>query len=557
MKQKTASCFFIFILLWCILTPSWAVSPDSWKTMMYSSRDSSQSLSKLLNTFAQAMGLKLNFQEKQIVVNRVEMQTFSAPPSQFLDRLGFLYGFSWYVHTGTLYVSSTASEKLERIQLGSATATSARQTLVGLGIFETKFGWADADEQQPVAIVTGPSSYVALVRSVLSRNRESQVSMEPEVMVFQLKHASAADYETMVRDRPLRRSGVATTLRNLLSTSREQSMVEDWKAPGPIASSRMTLPEVSLPSINGVEPNLSGSPTVGNTIGARINNFRRSLQLPVIDVYEPLNAVLIRDLPDRRAMYAELIKQFDIPMRQVEIVATIVDVDVGTLREWLPSLNLAGSKVALNNQLSNLLSSPKSSEPNIVLAASNWLNLQIQSLESSGKAQVQSRPSVMTLDNLSAVLDLSQTAYIKLLGERTSDLKSVTVGTMLKVTPRIQGNGANYSIRINVDIEDGTLLAKSSLSEDQQAARSFISTQAILNPRESLVIGGYQRDHLEKQESGIPILSALPGLGRLFTSEVSGKGRRERLFILTARAVTDDSASDSLFGKAEPLYLTP
>lgn len=540
---------------WCLwLAGGWvafsamAVTPESWKSMTYSYRETPRSLGQILTAFSQAMGLKLKVNSERLLHQRAVADPVAVSPAQFMDRVGFVYGLTWFVHAGSLHVSETADEKLERIPLGAMTAASARQTLVGTGIFESKFGWGELDETHPVAIVTGPAAYIELVRSAVGRAAMERIATEPQLMVFPLKHASAADFETTVRDRTLIRPGVATTLRNLLSPSRDSITANDTKALGPIASARLPAADsgmLSLPGMSAIVQN--PNPALG---GGPAAYGRRSATAPVIDAYIPLNAVMVRDLPDRRPLYEALFQQLDVPTRKVEIVATIIDVDVGSLREWMPAVGLGGTRQSFSGQPGQLLDTTTASgatsissgtgDPTIVLISSNQLSLKIRSLESNGKAQVQSRPSVLTLDNLGAVLDLSQSAYFKLLGERTADLKTVTVGTMLKVTPRVLGEGTDPSIRIDVDIEDGNLLGSASGADIGQAVRSFISTQAIMRPREALVIGGYQRDHQEKSRSVVPLFSKIPWIGRLFESDVQGGRRRERLFVLTARVVTDE-----------------
>ncbi len=519
--------------------------------MTYSYRENPRSLGQVLTAFANAMGLRLSVSSAKLLEHRAIADPAAVPPAQYMERLGFVYGLSWFVHAGALHVSETLDDKIERIPMGSITASAAKQTLIGAGIFETRFGWGELDDSPPVAVVTGPVAYIELVRSAVGRVAKDRLAEEPQVMVFPLKYASAADFETHVRDRPMVRPGVATTLRNLLATVRDRSAVDDPKALGPIASARLSASESGfngLPSPSG----LGFSP--GATMPTTAYSYaRRGAFTPVIEAYLPLNAVIVRDYPERRPLYDTLFQQLDVPIRKVEIVAAIVDVDVGSLREWMPSLDVGGARQSWSSQPGSLaetssLSGTRSvssgaSDPTVVLISSNQLSLKIRSLESHGRAQVQSRPSVLTLDNLGAVLDLSQSAYFKLLGERTADLKSVTVGTMLKVTPRVLGADQASSIRIEVDIEDGALLGSASASDAGQATRSFISTQAIIRPGESLVIGGYQRDHSEKSNSAVPMLSKLPWIGRLFESDVQGSRRRERLFVLTARVVAEELAT--------------
>lgn len=66
---------------------------------------------------------------------------------------------------------------------------------------------------------------------------------------------------------------------------------------------------------------------------------------------------------------------------------------------------------------------------------------------------------------------------------------------------------------------------------------SAVSTEALVKPGESLVVGGYRRQQRQIKNSRVPGLSSVPLIGALFRSDSAANDERERLFILTARAL--------------------
>ena len=68
--------------------------------------------------------------------------------------------------------------------------------------------------------------------------------------------------------------------------------------------------------------------------------------------------------------------------------------------------------------------------------------------------------------------------------------------------------------------------------------RSTISTQAIINDGQALLIAGYAQESTESDESGVPGLSSVPILGRAFKFSGARKNRVDRFFLLTPRVVT-------------------
>jgi type III secretion protein C len=231
-------------------------------------------------------------------------------------------------------------------------------------------------------------------------------------------------------------------------------------------------------------------------------------------------------------MYKALIADLDIEPQQVEIEALIIDIDRSKLAsmgvEWGSTFNgktpdMTGNAIPLPLPGSTLL---------ISNAARFYAS--IKAMEGTGDVHVLAKPTVLTLDNVAAVLDLSQTAYVSLVGERVADLANVTAGTMLRVVPRIVREGANTRVRLEVDIEDGSL---PDASLKTAVTRSSISTQAIVGLQQTLMIGGYHSESHTVNKQKVPVLGDIPLVGGLFRSNSENHSERERLFLITPRLV--------------------
>lgn len=155
---------------------------------------------------------------------------------------------------------------------------------------------------------------------------------------------------------------------------------------------------------------------------------------------------------------------------------------------------------------------------------------------------------MLTLDNVAAVLDLSQTAYVPLVGERVADLADITAGTMLRVIPRLIREADGAKVHLEVDIEDGSLdgAGNSGPGKDSRSnvrvTRSTISTQAIVNLQQTLMIGGYRAERMATDKQKTPLLGDLPLVGGLFRNQTESRSTRERLFLITPRISGPDRA---------------
>lgn len=564
-----------------------AVAPVAWRDTLYSFRtDGEVTLSEALTHFTSTLGLELKFDDSALGRRAVRLTGKGASPSAFLDRLADAQGLDWFVHQGVLHVSARASAVNERISLGPQNPSEARDALIGIGLFESRFGWGEFNTDPPTALVSGPRAYVALVKRALAAPDDAHGRQErPRLMVFRLRHASAADREMRTREKTVALPGLVSTLNQLLTSTRALNPrpraadaeaggggrdAAAWRGGNPLVdlikgvsmgdkpldaglgelpAARLPLP-TPAPRLAG--PGTAASAPIASTAGPSSQRGVAGIQaedefMPSIAAYTPLNAVLVWDLPSRQSEYRALIDELDVPTRLVEINVTILDVKANALRDWSVDLSAGSGAAHLSLNAGGHIGTSGGgggtgvSGSTMVLWASDRLAVRLRALETRGQAQVLSRPSVLTMNNVGALLDMNQSAYVKLVGERATDLRTITAGTLLKVTPSIVGDAAAATgaegIRVTLDIEDGQLTDGAAASGAPGVSNSAVSTEAVVRPGESLVVGGYRRQDRQVINKRVPGLSSIPLLGALFRGDTALHDERERLFILTARAL--------------------
>jgi type III secretion protein C len=146
---------------------------------------------------------------------------------------------------------------------------------------------------------------------------------------------------------------------------------------------------------------------------------------------------------------------------------------------------------------------------------------------------------VVTLNNVQAILDRNVTFYTKLQGRNVAKLQPVSAGSLLRVTPRLVNDKGTNEIVLTLDIQDGQQQAQSAEVDSlPQVQNSSITTQAILKPGQSLLIGGFVQKEDVSGERRIPWLSDIPVLGHLFISHATGGQSVVRLFLITAKPLS-------------------
>jgi type III secretion protein C len=370
-----------------------------------------------------------------------------------------------------------------------------------------------------------------------SRPTQSQPAA-PQALTFRtfsLKYASAADQTFYQNGQEVKVPGVVTILRSMTGIS--GSLVAATYSPERRAGQ-------NVPSVRGKGLRRFNREERDDEQDPRDREAPRDTSSYVsdrdsavrIEADPNLNTVMVRDYADSMRMYEDLIAQLDREPQLVEIQVTIIDVDRSKLKDLgfdyrfndgRNSVNAGGGDPGPQN--GGLLL-------NTVLGNAGNFLARINALAKDGSAQVVSRPQVLTLSNLEAILATDQSFFVRVAGEREVDLFDVSVGTSLRVVPSVAGDAAAPQIRLRVAIEDGSL-SDQTVDNIPIVDRATLNTQAVIHDGQSLLLGGLVRDEMIKDTTKVPVLGDVPGIGRLFRRDTTVKASQERLFLISPRIV--------------------
>ncbi|WP_076998312.1 type III secretion system outer membrane ring subunit SctC [Variovorax sp. KK3] len=531
------------VILHLLCATSASAAPSPWPASSFSYVAAQERLTGVLNEFGRIFGIRVQLTQgitdQSMPVNGT---ITTATPDEFLNRLAASHGLQWFQHGGTLYVSR-ATEAVTRA-LPSAGGPNLRKALIDLGVVDDRFGWAELPDRAGVVLV-GPPAYVELVASTLAALPPSPAELE--VRVFRLRHAAVDDRIIQYRDKQITTFGVASMLRSLLSNSggRTGTVMQFAPPPPPISPmagaagiAKEDSSETATKASNGASTRPASRDDTARTGassdtagGSVLDNSGR----PVVQADSRLNAVIIRDRPNRMQMYEGLIASLDVPSYLVEIEAMIIDVNKTKVAQlgvdWQARFGNTTAGFGLPDAAADSTTAVIS-----LASGGNLLKARIHALESSGDARVVSRPSVVTVDNLGALIDLSQTLYLSAIGERVANVVPVSVGISLKVTPHVIEQGGKRAVELTVDIEDGGV-GELQVQGLPTVRRSSVSTQGVMAENESLLVGGFQSESESQKHDRIPVLGDLPVVGSLFGKKDTNNERRERMFVLTPRVI--------------------
>jgi len=333
----------------------------------------------------------------------------------------------------------------------------------------------------------------------------------------------------------------------------------------PPAQSNPPLP----PAAHGVDSASNSNASSGDSANAAPRSRFVPANMPVIQADARTNSILIRGQPDGMAAFSSLIDSLDTRPEVLEIDATIIEITDSALEQLGIDWRLHGSHVDLetgtgsNNQLGNpgslnpqgftnpttaattgaVLSDPTGGVFTAVIGGSaKYLMSSNSALEQTNQATINSSPKVATLDNVEAVMDNKQTFYVPVAGYESAQLYSISAGVSLRVLPTIVKDGDTTHIRLNVHIEDGQITSQL-VGTLPVISNSTIDTQALIQEGQSLLIAGYVVHQDTNLTTGIPGLSSIPWIGKLFTYKSKQKEKSETLFLVTPRLIHADDVS--------------
>ncbi|MBP2169581.1 type III secretion protein C [Erwinia toletana] len=498
-----------------------ARAPEEWKNGAYAYSADNTPLSIILEDFANSFGVEINL--GTLGDSNITGKLRADSPEAFLNRLSLEYRFQWFVYNNTLYISPQSAQSSQRLEISPDAAPDIKEALRGVGLLEPRFGWGELPDEG-VVLVTGPPEYVRLIADFARKSEEKPDASNKDMMSFPLKYASVADRNIKYRDQQLLVPGVATMLNELLGQSNSATASGQSGSQDGGDSGMDQMQQQSQNILNQMVQR--GTSRLGREKTKSLSSLQGTVSADVRN-----NALLVRDDPKNRAAYQALIDIIDVPQKLIEIDAVIIDVDRSELQRISSSL---GGQFGNVSGATNLLAGSST----LFISDFSRFFASIEAMEGEGTASIIANPSILTLENQPAVIDFSDTAYIRAIGERVADIQAVTAGTSLRVTPRAISGHQKSSIQLIVDVEDGKL-DKNDDGEAEGTNNGVISTQALVEAKRSLVMGGFHTKQSGDRERRIPILGSIPIIGKLFSSTRHETSQRERLFIITPHLIGD------------------
>lgn len=359
-----------------------------------------------------------------------------------------------------------------------------------------------------------------------------------------------------------------------------------WIAPRDELATREKLALEARAQISDLEPLRTESMQVNYQKAAE---FQKLLSDPaqkilskrgsaVVDVRT--NTVFVQDTPSRLEEIRKLLKQIDIPVRQVMIESRIVEANDtfsrnlgarlgfndtigqgfrvgsggnpnnailgGSLASTAAAVGQSATTPAFNDSLFvNLpaqgLSGASPGVFSFLLfndAKTKFLNLELSALQADGKGKIISSPRVITADKIEATIEQgTEIPYQQATSSGATAVSFRKATLSLKVKPQITpDDNVIMSLRVNKDSVGQNTLSGPSIDTKQ------VVTEVLVENGGTVVIGGIYTQDERSTTTKVPVLGDLPYVGFLFKNNQRVDDRRELLIFISPKILKDGAS---------------
>jgi len=291
-------------------------------------------------------------------------------------------------------------------------------------------------------------------------------------------------------------------------------------------------------------------------------------------IASPTNQLLVLFHPAHPEQFSEVRRILDTfvdrPARQIFIDAMVLEISEQGLRDlginWVMPynniLNLSGGSLNAGAEGEGAdtldLTIPEISNLSDLFEAKydwDW-KVTIRALIRTGKAEILSRPGVMTLNNRQSTIRVGEDIPIATSlqgnygGKISFNFEYLPVGILLNIRPRINESGAEVSMLIDTIVSaevpgDDLELRDPSNPELVLAKAPTVSTRRVqtygrIANNTPLIIGGLVSREMTVTKDKVPFLGDLPVVGMLFRSEKRDNMKREVIIVLTPHVLPSE-----------------
>ncbi|MDC4642793.1 type II secretion system secretin GspD [Acinetobacter baumannii] len=451
--------------------------------------------------------------------------------------------------------SSQAEEIITQLEAMSATGASKDFSGARIRII--------ADNRTNRILIKGDPQTRKRIRHMIEMLDVPSADRLGGLKVFRLKYASAKNLSEILQGLVTGQAVSSSNNSNNSSNSSNpiNSLIGNNQNSGSNTSGSNGA-SISTPAIN-----LNGNSNSSNQ--NNITSFNQNGVSIIADNAQ--NSLVVKADPQLMREIESAIQQLDVRRQQVLIEAAIIEVSgkdadqlgvqwaLGDINSGIGLINFTNAGSSLASLAAGYLTGGAAGLGSAIGAGSSialgkykegadgsrqLYGALIQALKENTASNLLSTPSIVTMDNEEAYIVVGQNVPF-VTGSVTTNSTGINpyttverkdVGVTLKVIPHI---GENGTVRLEIEQEVSNVQASKGQAADLITNKRAIKTAVLAEHGQTVVLGGLVSDDVEFNRQGIPGLSSIPYLGRLFRSDTRSNTKRNLLVFIHPTIVGD------------------
>ncbi len=451
--------------------------------------------------------------------------------------------------------SSQAEEIITQLEAMSATGASKDFSGARIRII--------ADNRTNRILIKGDPQTRKRIRHMIEMLDVPSADRLGGLKVFRLKYASAKNLSEILQGLVTRQAVSSSNNSNNSSNSSNpiNSLIGNNQNSGSNTSGSSGT-SISTPAIN-----LNGNSNSSNQ--NNITSFNQNGVSIIADNAQ--NSLVVKADPQLMREIESAIQQLDVRRQQVLIEAAIIEVSgkdadqlgvqwaLGDINSGIGLINFTNAGSSLASLAAGYLTGGAAGLGSAIGAGSSialgkykegadgsrqLYGALIQALKENTASNLLSTPSIVTMDNEEAYIVVGQNVPF-VTGSVTTNSTGINpyttverkdVGVTLKVIPHI---GENGTVRLEIEQEVSNVQASKGQAADLITNKRAIKTAVLAEHGQTVVLGGLVSNDVEFNRQGIPGLSSIPYLGRLFRSDTRSNTKRNLLVFIHPTIVGD------------------
>jgi type IV pilus assembly protein PilQ len=418
---------------------------------------------------------------------------------------------------------------------------------------KTSIKLRDVTWRQIFQVVLAPVGYTFIEDSnIIKIVSQESLNLEPlTTEVFILNYAKAGEVKPSLDalvDPKVGGKIVVDTRSNALVVTERASAIQRFR---PIITSLDKATEQVMIETKFIEVTDSDIKNIGVN-WASLSAYKIGTDGPITRKYESTNSVVNTNQHDAKNLDVPYMVNGYNKADQIFNNSNAPGVVVGPKLTTDPTTGTSSSAdLGPASLLSNLFTNNITKVSSALFSADQF-QLVLSALQTASKTKLVSNPTVVTLNNTEATIDIGEEypipnyTYNQEKGVfEVSGFTYKPIGVILKVTPQVNSTGF---IKLTVEPEvsnrgDNVTFGGAGGAQIPVITVRKTKTQITLKDGYTLGIGGMVQDRTTKGQSKVPVLGDIPGLGRLFRSDSKDKASTNLLVFITARTLKPDGAT--------------